>query len=103
MHSNLQGMNIAIIQFQLLFMIILQGGDSLEPSNYRPITIPSNLLRLITVRMAKSMAALAEEHGMLGPEQFGFRRGRHLGCCVCAPDTSHESQVKTLTLCCFLH
>ena len=57
-------------------MIILQGGDSLEPSNYRPITIPSNLLRLITVRMAKSMAALAEEHGMLGPEQFGFRRGR---------------------------
>ena len=22
------------------------------------------------------MAAIAEEHGLLGPEQFGFRRGR---------------------------
>lgn len=48
----------------------------MEPSNYRPITIPSNLLRLVTVRMAKTMTDLAEKHGLLGPEQFGFRRGR---------------------------
>ena len=30
----------------------------------------------MTVRMAKTMSSLVEEHGLLGPEQFGFRRGR---------------------------
>ena len=48
----------------------------MQPSQYRPITIPSNLLRLITLRMSKRMADVAESNGMLGPEQFGFRRGR---------------------------
>ena len=43
---------------------------------YRPITIPSNLLRLVTVRMCKFMTAVAEANNLLGPEQFGFRRGR---------------------------
>ena len=46
------------------------------PSMYRPITIPSNILRLITGRMSRKMTAIAEENGMLGPEQFGFRKGR---------------------------
>ena len=57
-------------------IIIYQGGDSLQPSQYRPITIPSNLLRLITVRMCGLMTDTAEANGLLGPEQFGFRRGR---------------------------
>ena len=48
----------------------------MQPSQYRPITIPSNLLRLLTVRMSKRMTDVAESNGMLGPEQFGFRRGR---------------------------
>ena len=43
---------------------------------YRPITVPSNILRLITGRMCRKMTAVAEENGMLGPEQFGFRKGR---------------------------
>ena len=30
----------------------------------------------MTVKMAKIMSSLVEEHGLLGPEQFGFRRGR---------------------------
>ena len=46
------------------------------PINYRPITVPSNLLRLITVRMCKLMTKIVEEEGILGPEQFGFRKGR---------------------------
>ena len=48
----------------------------MQPSMYRPITVPSNILRLITVRMCKRMTNIAEEKGMLGPEQFGFRKGR---------------------------
>ena len=48
----------------------------MKVSQYRPITVPSNLLRLITVRMARRMMEVAENNGMLGPEQFGFRKKR---------------------------
>ena len=53
---------------------MLQGGDTTNPVNYRPITIPSNILRLVTVRMCKKMTDIVEEHKLLGEEQFGFRR-----------------------------
>ena len=46
----------------------------MQPSQYRPITVPSNLLRLVTVRMADTMSKLAEDNGIHGPEQFGFRK-----------------------------
>ena len=46
------------------------------PSQYRPIAIPSNLLRLVTVRMFKHMTEAGEANSLLGNEQFGFRRGR---------------------------
>ena len=58
------------------FYVTLQGGDTLDTAQYRPITIPSNILRLITVRMCARMTRAAEENGLLGPEQFGFRKGR---------------------------
>ena len=54
----------------------LQGGDTMTPMNYRPITIPSNILRLITLRLSKRMSSIVEENNLLGMEQFGFRRGR---------------------------
>ena len=57
-------------------MVYTKGGDSLQPSQYRPITIPSNLLRLVTVRVSQRMADIVEKNGMLGEEQFGFRRKR---------------------------
>ena len=53
-----------------------QGGNSLDPSQYRPVTIPSNLLRLVTVRMCDLMTRAVEDNQLLGEEQFGFRRGR---------------------------
>ena len=59
-----------------IYLKIQQGGDSLSPGQYRPITIPSNILRLLTVRMCAGMSEAAESNGLLGPEQFGFRRGR---------------------------
>ena len=43
---------------------------------YRPITVPSNILRLITARMCTRMTDIAEREGMVGQEQFGFRKGR---------------------------
>ena len=45
-------------------------------SQYRPLTVPSNILRLITLRMCSTMTSIAEEKDMLGPEQFGFRTKR---------------------------
>ena len=60
----------------MLINIYMKGGDSTLPVNYRPITVPSNLLRLLTVRMCNQMTKIVEENGMLGPEQFGFRKGR---------------------------
>ena len=38
--------------------------------------MPSNILRLLTVRMCKQMTDVVEEFKMLGPEQYGFRKGR---------------------------
>ena len=45
-------------------------------SQYRPLTVPSNILRLITIRMCSTMTSIAEDKDMLGPEQFGFRSKR---------------------------
>ena len=48
----------------------------LEPAQYRPITVPSNILRLITVKMSQRMMKIAEENNFFGEAQFGFRIGR---------------------------
>ena len=48
----------------------------MKPLQYRPITVPSNLLRLITVRMCERMTKIVEDYDMIGQEQFGFRRGK---------------------------
>ena len=48
----------------------------MDPAQYRPICVPSNLLRLLTVRMCGLMTAIIEDNELLGPEQFGFRQGR---------------------------
>ena len=45
-------------------------------SQYRPITIPSNILRIITVRMSQKMSKIVEENDLLPPDQFGFRKGK---------------------------
>ena len=60
----------------LIILITSQGGDSLSPGQYRPITIPSNLLRILTVRMCGLMTNVSEMNGFLGEEQFGFRKSR---------------------------
>ena len=48
----------------------------MSPAQYRPITVPSNLLRLVTVQMCEKMTSVAEANSLIGPDQFGFRKGR---------------------------
>ena len=48
----------------------------MDPSNYRPITVPSSILKILTIRMCEKMTKIVEENKLLGPEQFGFRRKR---------------------------
>ena len=48
----------------------------MDPGNYRPLTVPSNMLRILTLRMCGKMTKLVEENELLGEEQFGFRKGR---------------------------
>ena len=60
----------------LVINFTIQGGDSLSLGQYRPITVPSNLLRLVTLRMCKKMSDISESHGIIGPHQFGFRKNR---------------------------
>ena len=48
----------------------------MDPANYRPITVSLCLLRLLTIRMCKNFNEVVESKGMIGEEQFGFRRGR---------------------------
>ena len=48
----------------------------MNPVNYRPITVPSNLLRILTVRICKIMTSIVEDQKLLGEEQYGFRRER---------------------------
>ena len=43
---------------------------------YRPITVPSNIMRLLTVRMCDKMSGVIEANGLLGHHQFGFRKSR---------------------------
>ena len=76
MLSHSQGTFIKTTEKLSYFTCKFQGGDSLSPGQYRPLTIPSNLLRLLTVRMCEGMTGAAEEHALLGEEQFGFRKGR---------------------------
>ena len=73
MPVDLQGKRESISN---LHGLCFQGGDTASPVNYRPITVPSNILRLITVRMCRIMTNIIEENKLLGEEQFGFRRKR---------------------------
>ena len=48
----------------------------MDPSNYRPLTVPSNFLRVLTLRLCDKITKIVEEKKLLGKEQFGFRKGR---------------------------
>ena len=47
-------------------VLLHKSGDSLDMLNYRPIAIPSCLLRPITKRLADDMSSIVEREGILG-------------------------------------
>ena len=47
-------------------LLLPKGGDSLNASNYRPITVPSCFLRVLTQRMCKDMTSISERHKLIG-------------------------------------
>ena len=76
-YNNIFQVGLVPEMLNLMKCILLhKGGDSLNLLQYRPISVPSCLLRVITVRMAEDMSRIAELFLLLGPEQFGFRMRR---------------------------
>ena len=47
-------------------VLIHKSGDNLDMLNYRPIAIPSSLLRPLTMRMNTDMSRIVEQEGILG-------------------------------------
>ena len=47
-------------------VLIHKSGDTLDMLNYRPIAVPSCLLRPITIRLAEDMSQIVEQEGILG-------------------------------------
>ena len=56
--------------------LLHKRGDSLDPGSYRPITISSTLLKIITRVLNTRLSLLAEQQNWLSERQFGFRKGR---------------------------
>lgn len=50
--------------------------DKADPSNYRPISLLSVVSKLLERVIAEQLTAHLEEHRLLSPRQFGFRKGR---------------------------
>ena len=47
-------------------VLVHKSSDSLDMLNYRPLSVPSSLLRPITVRLAQDMSQIVEDEGILG-------------------------------------
>jgi len=55
-----------------------KDGDLRVPANYRPITLLSVVAKVYTGVLLARLQAVSERHGLIVPEQGGFRPGR--GC-----------------------
>jgi hypothetical protein len=52
---------------------IFKSGDSLDPSNYRPISLLSTFSKILEKIVHFRLYTYLEEHSLLSPRQFGFR------------------------------
>ena len=56
--------------------LLFKGGDHLNPSNYRPITVSSVIVKLFTKIYGARLSEVLEKEGILNDCQIGFRPGR---------------------------
>ena len=56
--------------------LLYKKDDNLEPTNYRPITLSSVLLKVLTRVMNVRLMKVVETFNILSRKQYGFREGR---------------------------
>ena len=54
---------------------IFKSDDESDANNYRPISLLSNFNRIFEKIMYKRMTSYIEQHDLLYPSQYGFRKG----------------------------
>lgn len=55
---------------------LYKGGDKLEVINYRPISLISNLAKIIEKIIKKRIVMFLEKYKLISEQQYGFREGR---------------------------
>jgi hypothetical protein len=60
---------------QTIIAPIHKSGDPREVSNYRPISLVSNISKIYEKIIKKQLDEFIEQHGLIHKNQFGFRRG----------------------------
>ena len=54
---------------------IFKSDDESDANNYKPISLLSNFNRIFEKIMYKRMTSYIEQHDLLYPSQYGFRKG----------------------------
>ena len=54
--------------------LLYKRGDCLDPANYRPITISSVMMKVLTRLLNIRLEEVVEENNFLSDKQFGFRK-----------------------------
>ena len=54
--------------------LLYKRGDCLDPANYRPITISSVMMKVLTRLLNIRLEKVVEENNFLSDKQFGFRK-----------------------------
>ena len=55
---------------------VFKSGDRTAPSNYRPISLTSVIIKVLERIIRKQIVAFLVSKGYLNPTQHGFREGR---------------------------
>ena len=61
---------------KLLLSLFLKSGNGATPSNYRPISLTSVIIKVLERIICKQIVAFLISKGYLNPAQHGFRGGR---------------------------
>ena len=74
-HSLVQGIMPDILKVSRVTPID-KGGDAVDPSNFRPISILNSFAQIFEKLVYSQVLTYLEKHDILNKFQFGFRKGR---------------------------